>query len=191
VVEASRRTESLLEGLLLLARSQRGLVRREPVDLAATARDAVDREPEADGLSIRLDLQAAEVLGDPALVARLVANLVENAVRYNRPDGWVRVRLSRSGDRAELVVENSGPVVEREAAERLAEPFQRLARGTDRGAGLGLSIVRAVAEAHGGELRIAPRAEGGLRVEVALPLRAAGDPAAPAPRAARPTGSRA
>ena len=108
--------------------------------------------------------------GDAALLERLAANLIENAVRYNRPGGFVDVSTRDGTAGAELRVENSGPPVSREAAARLAEPFERLQREADaRGAGLGLSIVRAVSEAHGGSLLIEPRAEGGLAVSVQLP----------------------
>ena len=91
-------------------------------------------------------------------------------MRYNRPGGFVHVRTRAGIGTVDLQVENSGPPVEPEAAARLAEPFERLARDADgRGAGLGLSIVRAVSEAHGGTLSIEPRAGGGLVVSVRLP----------------------
>ena len=173
VVQASRRTEALLASLLILARSQRGLLNREPVDLAAVAGAATRQASEdaaAEGVSIRSDWEAATVEGDGALLERLVANLIENGVRYNRPGGWVHVRTRAGPETVDLSVENTGPPVEREAAARLAEPFERLERGADgRGAGLGLSIVRAVSEAHGGSLAIAPRDGGGLAVSVRLP----------------------
>ena len=123
-------------------------------------------------------LDAAPVEGDGALLERLAANLVENGLRYNRPGGFVEVRTRAAVGTVELVVENSGPRIDPESAARLAEPFERLAREADaRGAGLGLSIVRAVSEAHDGTLTIEPRAEGGLRVSVRLPRAAAGRPA--------------
>ena len=173
VVQASRRTEALLASLLILARSQRGLLHSVPVDLATVAGEAADAASLTAGEeSVRLDalLEPAIVEGDSALLERLVANLIENGVRYNRPGGFVRVRTHTLNGTAELRVENSGPRVEPAAAARLAEPFERLARDADgRGAGLGLSIVRAVSEAHGGTLAIEPRAEGGLVVSVRLP----------------------
>jgi signal transduction histidine kinase len=176
VVQASRRTEALLASLLILARSQRGLLHSVPVDLATVAGEAADAASLTAGKeSVRLDasLEPAIVEGDSALLERLVANLIENGVRYNRPGGFVRVRTRTLNGTAELRVENSGPRVEPTAAARLAEPFERLARDADgRGAGLGLSIVRAVSEAHGGTLAIEPRAEGGLVVSVRLPAAA-------------------
>ena len=198
VVHASRRTEALLASLLILARSQRGLLRSEPVDLAPVVESAaggVERVADDEGVRLRTALEPATVDGDAALLERLAANLIENAVRYNRPGGFVDVSTREGVASAELRVENSGPPVDREAAARLAEPFERLQREADaRGAGLGLSIVRAVSEAHGGSLLIEPRAEGGLVVSVRLPRGStAGGATARAARsngAARASGSR-
>ena len=173
VVHASRRTEALLASLLILARSQRGLLRSEPVELARVVESAaagLGRTADDEGVRLRTALEPAAVAGDAALLERLAANLIENAVRYNRPGGFVDISTREGIAGAELRVENSGPPVDREAAARLAEPFERLQREADaRGAGLGLSIVRAVSEAHGGSLLIEPRAEGGLVVSVRLP----------------------
>jgi signal transduction histidine kinase len=174
VIEASRRTEALLTSLLILARSQRGLLREEDLDLAQAAAAAArlaEREAGAQSVRIEQALEPAPVQGDRALLERLAVNLVENGVRYNRPGGFVSVRTQRGRDgRAELHVENSGPRVSPAAAARLSQPFERLERGADgRGAGLGLSIVSAVSEAHGGEVVIEPREAGGLRVSVRLP----------------------
>jgi signal transduction histidine kinase len=194
VVQASRRTEALLASLLILARSQRGLLQSAAVDLAEVAADAVEAAASAaDTESVRLetDLEPAIVEGDAALLERLVANLIENGVLYNRPGGFVRVRTSARDGAIELEVENSGPRVEQAAAARLAEPFERLARDADgRGAGLGLSIVRAVSEAHGGTLAIDPRQEGGLVVSVRLPAADAIAGAGAGAARARATGSR-
>ena len=174
VIEASRRTEALLTSLLILARSQQGLLREEELDLAqaaATAARLTQREAATQGVRIEEQLEPARLAGDRALIERLVANLVENGVRYNRPGGFVSVRTETGEDGCALVtVENSGSRVAPAAAARLAQPFERLERGADgRGAGLGLSIVSAVSEAHGGEVVIEPRDSGGLRVSVRLP----------------------
>jgi signal transduction histidine kinase len=196
VVQASRRTEALLASLLILARSQGGLLRSEPVDLAQAVGPAVDAAVPAatsEGVRLSAELGAAPVEGDAALLERLAANLLENAVRYNRPGGFVHVRTGDGAAGVELRVENSGPPVDREAAARLAEPFERLGREADaRGAGLGLSIVRAVSEAHGGTLAIEPRAEGGLIASVRLP-RGGGDRNGARARAtdSRPSSARA
>lgn len=105
------------------------------------------------------------------MLERLAANLIENGVRYNAPGGHVAVRTGAAEGRAVLRVINSGPHVPPATAERLLEPFERGGRARDgRGAGLGLSIVRAVAEAHGGHVALAPRPQGGLAVDVVLPL---------------------
>jgi signal transduction histidine kinase len=176
VVESTDRTEALLDGLMMLARSQRGLLRREPLDLAAIARSAAAasaRPAREASVRLRADLHEAPVAGDRRLLERLVANLVENGIRYNHRNGWVSVATGRLNGGAVVRVVNSGPRVDAEAARRLAEPFQRLGdRRTDEpGAGLGLSIVRSVGEAHGGRVAISPRDQGGLEVEVALPPR--------------------
>jgi signal transduction histidine kinase len=191
VVQASRRTEALLASLLILARSQRGLLHRQPVDLAQAVGDAAETAAEAagnQGVRLTADLEPAIVEGDGALLERLAANLLDNGVRYNRPGGLVQVSTRAGIGTVELRVENTGPPVDAAAAARLAEPFERLARDADgRGAGLGLSIVRAVGEAHGGMLFIEPRAEGGLVVSVRLP---SADPRAVARSADRAADSR-
>ena len=168
VLEAADRTEVLLNSLMVLARSQQAMPRREPVDLAVAARAAEEitaAEAARRGVSVRLDIEPAPITGDPALIERLVANLVENAVRHNVLGGCVQVKV-----RPGLVeVENTGAPIRPVDVRRLAEPFERLHRDTSGpGAGLGLSIVRAVADAHGAELTLEPRAGGGLVATVAF-----------------------
>jgi signal transduction histidine kinase len=169
VLEATERTQALLDSLMVLARSRQAVPRREPVDLAGAARLAVAHsgaEAAESGVAVRLDAGRAVLEGDRPLIERLVGNLVENAVRHNEPGGRVGVTV-----RPGLVrVENTGPVVRAEDVERLAEPFERLHRdGDGPGAGLGLSIVRAVADAHGARLDLRPRVGGGLVAEVRFP----------------------
>jgi signal transduction histidine kinase len=172
VLISGQQQERTIEALLTLARSQRGLQVREPVDLAVVGAEAL--EAAEDG-AVRLEgrFEPAEVSGDPGLVERLVANLVENAVRYNVPGGWVAAGTSVNGDgRGVLSVANSGPIVPPGETERLLEPFRRLngdRTGHGRGVGLGLSIVDAIATAHRAEVRVAARPEGGLDVSVTFP----------------------
>jgi signal transduction histidine kinase len=174
VLEANQRSERLIEGLLTLARSERQLRAREPVDLAVAAADALEvaaREVERLGLRVSRMLGAAPVAGDRALLERLVANLVENAVRHNRPGGWVEVDTGRAGPLAVVRVANGGPPIPPDQVATLFEPFRRLEAdrtGSDRGAGLGLSIVKAVAAAHGGRATARPLEDGGLEVTVEL-----------------------
>jgi signal transduction histidine kinase len=172
VLEAADRTEGLLDGLLVLALSQRGLQRDEPVDLAVLARKAaahVAAEAAEIHVRVRVEAEPAPVRGDPMLLERMVANLAENAVRHNEPGGWVTIQTGSDGGEAVLRVENGGRPIPADAVERLADPFQRLARSAERrGSGLGLSIVRSVAEAHDGRLALAAGTEGGLCAEVAL-----------------------
>jgi signal transduction histidine kinase len=180
---ATERSERLIEGLLTLARSERAPRAREPVDLAEAAADAlVHARPQVTGLTLRVSqvLGGAPVSGDRALLERLVANLVENAVRHNRQDGWIEVDTGVRDRDAELRVASSGAPVPPDEVEALFEPFHRLGRartGSDRGVGLGLSIVRSVATAHGGSVTARALAGGGLEVTVTLPRTPAPAPA--------------
>ncbi|HEU4977788.1 MAG TPA: ATP-binding protein [Solirubrobacteraceae bacterium] len=171
VRDANERMERLIASLLALARSESGVGAPRPADLAELARAAIAGE--AGGVTVEAALEPAPVEGDPVLLERLAANLVENAARYNAPGGWVRVRTDADGSEARLVVENPGPRIEQDALPALLEPFRRLegsrARATG-GYGLGLAVVRAVADAHGGRVELLARKEGGLRVTVALPV---------------------
>jgi signal transduction histidine kinase len=174
VLEANQRSERLIEGLLTLARSERQLRAREPLDLAVAADDALAvAAPEVERLGLRVSrmLGAAPVAGDRALLERLVANLVENAVRHNRPGGWIEVDTGRTGPLAVVRVANGGPPIPPDQVAALFEPFRRLEAdrtGSDRGAGLGLSIVRSVAAAHGGRATARALEGGGLEVTVEL-----------------------
>jgi signal transduction histidine kinase len=172
---ATIQCEGLIEGLLTLARSESGPLRRDRVDLGAAATRAVGQvASEAGALDVGVEVHArvgeSVVEGDGPLIDRLVANLVENGVRHNHAGGWVRVLVEHGAARAVVRVENTGEEIAPEMAARLLEPFERVTRRADGGAGLGLSIVRTVAAAHGGEVLLEPRAGGGLVVTVALPL---------------------
>jgi signal transduction histidine kinase len=174
VLEATEQTDALLESLLLLARSQRGLERSERVDLAAAAAaaaHAIEAEARERGIALRVEPgDAPAVTGDRHLLERLIGNLLENGVRHNDPGGFVALAGAAEGASSVLRVESSGPAVPPAVVARLTEPFERGGRHADRrGAGLGLSIVRSVAEAHGGGVRLEARPAGGLVVVVTLP----------------------
>ena len=180
VREATERAERLVDSLLLLASSDRlrvdGLPLRERVELpqvAQAALAAVAPEVAERGLVVTTALGAAGVLGDHGLLERLAGNLVENAVRHNVEGGFVHVAAGTVHGLARLQVSNSGAVVDPTTVETLFEPFRRAgrARTARRGAGLGLSIVRALAAVHGGTATAAARPDGGLVVTVDLPLR--------------------
>jgi signal transduction histidine kinase len=177
VLAAGRQQERLIEALLTLARSERGLDEREPFDLAAvtaTMLHARHQQAEGLGLYVHATLEPAKTLGDPRLAERLVANLLDNALRYNQPHGRVDVTTTAKAGRAVLSVANSGPPIPPEEVERLFKPFQRL--GADRtdqtdGLGLGLSIVQAIAIAHHATLSARAQPGGGLDVEIGFPSR--------------------
>jgi signal transduction histidine kinase len=175
LLASGRDHERLLDSLLTLASSERGLEHREPVDLAAiveivfaASRPQIERA----SLEPSSQLEPATISGDRALIKRLVANLVDNAVRYNEPGGRVVVQTAATPAHAVLTVTNTGPRVSPMEVERLFEPFRR--SQTDRTAadghhGLGLSIVRAVATAHEATVTATPQPEGGLVVTVTFP----------------------
>ncbi|NUR96466.1 MAG: HAMP domain-containing protein [Kribbellaceae bacterium] len=176
VLAANRGQEKLIDALLLLARSDVGVERREALDLAEVARHTVlsrTGETARRGLVIDASLQPAMCLGEPRLVERLVANLLDNALRYNVEGGFVQVTTAISGRDATLTVVNTGPVVQAEDVGRLFQPFQRLGAARtvrDGGLGLGLSIVQAIGDAHGAGIEARPRSGGGLSVEVRFPI---------------------
>jgi signal transduction histidine kinase len=180
VRDATLATERLIQALLTLARSEGGIVRRDPADLADGARVALAQTAQEAAdlhLDVHSTLDPAPVHGDRPLLERLVANLVENAVRHNRPGGTVEVRTAQTAGRSVVEVRNDGAVVPGGAVASLLEPFQRLDRGArGDGAGLGLSIVRSVAEAHGGSVELRARPNGGLVVRVSLPAREGAKP---------------
>jgi signal transduction histidine kinase len=167
--------ERLVEALLTLASSERGVEQWEPFDLADVATKAVDgrrHDAEHRGLRVHTTLTAAPATGDPSLAESLVANLVDNAVRHNVPGGWVRVSTTMTDGRAIIRVSNSGTVIPPYELDRLFQPFQRL--GDERirhgdGHGLGLAIVRAIATAHKATVIATARPEGGLDLEVSFP----------------------
>ncbi|MET9090317.1 HAMP domain-containing sensor histidine kinase [Streptomyces sp. NPDC004237] len=165
---------ALLESLLTLAVSERGVERTEPVDLAEINESVLLTQlPETlrNGVRIEDHTEPTPVAGDTALLERLVANLVHNAAYYNVPDGTVDITVRRHDRRAVLTVSNTGPEVPKDRVDQLFEPFQRMYRTAGDGHhGLGLSIVRAIAAAHDATLTARARPGGGLVVEVSFPL---------------------
>ena len=172
LLASGRDHERLLDALLTLATSERGLSRHEPIGLAAVAEAVLESsrpEIEQRSLTVIAELRPTTINGDRALVESLVANLVDNAVRYNEPEGRVEVDTSVDAGHPVLTVVNSGPQVPPEEIERLFEPFRRLT--TDRTTadghhGVGLSIVRAVAAAHRATIAATPGPDGGLAITV-------------------------
>jgi signal transduction histidine kinase len=186
VLEESEQQEQLIDALLALAQGQRGIHARDRVDLAAIAGEVVAaHEGEAAARRVQIDalLESAPIAGDRRLVERLVSNLVDNALRYNRPEGGARVAVRAGAGEVELAVANTGPVVPAEEVDRLLQPFQRLAGdrvGHRAGLGLGLSIVAAIANAHHAPLDVRPGAEGGLEISVRFAGAPTGPPEEPA-----------
>lgn len=170
--------DRLLDGLLVLARAQQCSATDEttlPLDAvvsAATAERAVLISGQ--GLDVRhQECPGAWVTGSETLLARMAGNVVDNAITHNVPGGWVRIETAVAGTAARLVVENGGPVLDDRDVQALTQPFRRLGRqrtGSDRGSGLGLSIVAAIAEMHGGGLALNALAGGGFQVVIELPL---------------------
>jgi signal transduction histidine kinase len=185
LLAVNERHERLIDGLLTLASSERRVTDPTDLDLRVIVEHVVaemHQEAATAGIALHRDLGAAMVRGDPLLLERLVHNLLDNAIRYNLPQhGRIDVTTETEGDVALLGVHNSGPVVPAYEVPSLFQPFRRLApldRLADptrtshtRGAGLGLSIVQAIAAAHGGTVEATPRTDGGLAVRVALPRR--------------------
>lgn len=178
LLAVNQRHERLIDALLTLADSEHAVTDRSPValaDLAAQVAEQVTVEAERAGVAVRLGpLHPAVTAGDPVLLERLTQNLVENAVRHNVAGGWLAVSTTSDSSTVTLVVANTGPAVPGDEVEALFQPFRRLGdrrAGPDRGFGLGLSIVRAVARAHGGDATATARPGGGLTVTVTLPAR--------------------
>jgi signal transduction histidine kinase len=164
--------DRLLDGLLVLARAQHGdLPNRTTLSLGDVVADALAARADdiaAKNLTVYDSIGGSTVWGDRTLLRRMVDNVIDNAIRHNHEGGWIRVATGG----ARLVVETGGQVLDQRQVAQLAQPFRRI--GADRtssadGAGLGLSIVAAIAAAHDGTLDLRARAEGGLRVEISLP----------------------
>jgi signal transduction histidine kinase len=176
VLASEQQLEQMIDGLLTLTRGQAGLERRERLDLAAIASKALlVRESEAAGLGldIRATLDPAPTVGDSRLLERLIANLLDNAIRHNVLDGHIEITTGSRDQRGFMTVANSGPAISPEEVPRLLQPFQRLHQTRTNhtgGNGLGLAIVDAIGAAHRATLTAEPRPDGGLIVEVTFPV---------------------
>ena len=161
--------EHLIGALLILARSERGLTVREEVDLATVTEDVLDTAGIGDR-RLHATLDPAVISGDPVLAERLIANLIDNAVRYNTSAGdiWISTRTVAAA--TQLTVDNTGQIISSADVDRIFQPFQRLNDRTSHdGSGLGLTIVASIAAIHGGGATAIPRKDGGLSVTVRFP----------------------
>lgn len=174
--EELQRLTSLVEGLGLLAKADVGLriVAKEPVRFDELLRTAVENAralaaPRAVAIEL-LRCDAATLTADRAGLRQVLLNLLENAVKYNEPGGWIRIELAAGDPSVELAIENTGQLIPAELAPRIFEPFVRgpIAEATE-GAGLGLSIAKTIVDAHGGTIGCVPRERGGARFTVTLP----------------------
>jgi signal transduction histidine kinase len=176
-LELSSQQERLIDALLTLATSERGVECWEPFDLGELSRHAIDsRLQQADrrGIQVETVLGSAPATGDARLVESLVANLVDNAISYNIDAGRIEISTRATPDGARLSINNTGPIVPLDELGRLFQPFQRLGDqrvSFARGHGLGLAVVQAIATAHGATLTARPRLEGGLEVQVTFRTR--------------------
>jgi signal transduction histidine kinase len=179
LVELGYQQERLITALLALASSQRGIGQLESLDLADIAGDVLltrQEEAKRHGIHLRAALATAPVTADPNLAESLVTNLLDNAIRHNVPGGQAEISTALTTAGAVISVSNTGPLVPPDAVEDLFQPFRQL--GTQRtrhgeGHGLGLAIVRAIADAHGTALTARARPAGGLDIEVTFPLTSA------------------
>jgi signal transduction histidine kinase len=175
LLELGEQQERLIAALLTLARSQRGVEQAEYLDLAEITGKAIlerRRDAERDGVSLRAALDAAPVAGDPSLAQSLIGNLLDNAIRHNVPGGEVAVATTLTTAGAAITVGNTGAVIPPDAVTDLFEPFRQLGSQRIRygdGHGLGLAIVRAIADSHGAALTARARPEGGLDIAVTFP----------------------
>jgi signal transduction histidine kinase len=161
--------EHLIGALLILARNERGLTVHEQVDLATVAEDILDTADLGDR-RVHATLELAVISGDPVLVERLVANLVDNAVRYNTAAGDIWISTRTVAGSSHITVLNTGRLISPADAERIFQPFQRLNdRASHEGFGLGLTIVASIAAVHGGTATARPRDDGGLSITVTIP----------------------
>jgi signal transduction histidine kinase len=171
VIAGCERQKRLLEALLILSRGEYEQLRREPIDLAATAARVLAAHAHHP-LRWITTLEPAVMTGNPEMIERLVTNLVENAVRHNIPGGRLDLATHTTTGRAVLAIANTGQLIPTGEVDRLFQPFQRLRRSPGAGAdgtGLGLAIVRAIADGHNAKIHATARSSGGLRIEIGFP----------------------
>lgn len=175
LLESSQDKEELIDALLALASGERGLDHRERLDLSVVCDDQLlrpDRDPDRLGLQVTTTTRPAPLDGDPRLVQRLVANLLDNAIHHNTPGGRLELSTAVEHSSAVLRITSTGPVIPPDQLDRLFQPFQRLDPARthyDAHHGLGLSIVRAIADAHGATIEAVAPPEGGLALTVSFP----------------------
>ncbi len=171
------RMEQLLEALLSLARSQYAVVEEGLTSsLDQIVSEALEHAAQdIASTQLAVDLNTAgdlSVSGSELLLTRMVENVIENAISHNEPGGWISIDVTADGPTVCLVVENGGAILSQREVDLLTQPFTRLGvprTGSLAGAGLGLSIVASITQAHGGTVDLQARHEGGLRVLVELP----------------------
>jgi len=171
VRQAAAHCERLIEALLVLARNDQARALTVPLDLAAVAEDALEGRT-ADGITTTTTLAEAPVTGDQVLLERLVANLVDNAERYNLADGTISISTTTDNRTSLVRVVNTGPVVPPDQVDRLFLPFTRLDDRTRHdGFGLGLALVSSITAVHGGTVDATAMPAGGLDITIRLPRR--------------------
>ena len=174
VKRSVERAEATVEALLTLATSEVGPTAQEAIDLATATEDALDAAHaaiEQRHITVEAALEPAPARGDRVLLERMIANLIENAVRHNNPGGWIKVRTIQQANSALLEIANTGPSIPAEQIPTLFEPFARAKQRLNHtdGVGLGLSIANAIARAHNATITAHPRADGGLEMSVTIP----------------------
>ncbi len=161
--------EHLIDSLLILARNERGLTTNDEIDLATVAEDILDTTDHGN-LQLHRTLEPAVITGDPVLAERLLANLIDNAVRYNHPGGQIWINIRTTNRTSQLTIANTGPPISSADIDRIFQPFQRLNdRISQNGFGLGLTIVSSITAIHNGTVTAQPRAGGGLTVTITIP----------------------
>ena len=179
ILSQCRRLQELLDDLLILSRLEGmdAALEREPVSLDAVARHAIELlTPAAREKGVGIDLEeepVPQIQGDPGGIERLLLNLLDNAIKYNRPEGRITVRVGRCGGDALVEVSDTGIGIPPEAIPRIFERFYRVDKGRAReegGTGLGLAIVKHIAQAHGGQVDVESRVGRGSTFRVRLPV---------------------